>query len=143
MGRHSTTNASVGAICRAILAEAGVPPGIDPEEAARRAEGFVLRGREAMPDYLRLPFRLMTAVFCAHALVREGGRFRNLPRPRQTAHLRRWRRSRISWCRDFARFHESLAIFSLYSSACGNLAEHQPADDLEPIPIPAARESGA
>lgn len=137
------SNVSVAAMCRSILAQSGIPAGVDGEEATRRAAEFILRERAAMPDFLRLPFRLMTALFSAHALAREGGWFHNLAPERQARHLRRWRRSRLSYCRDFARFHESLAIFSLYSSGCGSLAPEERAHDPEPRPAHAPRDAGA
>jgi hypothetical protein len=61
-----------------------------------------------MPDYLRLPIRLMTWLFDWSAVLGSGRRFHKLDQAKKLEKLQSWRRSGVGSCRNFVRFYESL-----------------------------------
>jgi hypothetical protein len=84
-----------------------------------RSGHFVLAVHARMPDYLRLPFRLLTLAFDAATLVRCGRPFHRLSLERRIQHIERWRSSRIEAKRRLIEFYESLTLFGFYSDLYG------------------------
>lgn len=72
-----------------------------------------------MPDYLRLPFRILTLAFDAWALPRHGKPFHRLPHELRTRQVQAWKASRLEPRRRLIEFYETLAVFSLYSDLYG------------------------
>jgi hypothetical protein len=63
-----------------------------------------------MPDYLRLPFAVVTLAFGASALLRHGKPFHCLPHEGRWRHIEVWRGAPLGPCRDLIRFYESFVI---------------------------------
>jgi len=78
------------------------------DDQAIAAEIVACQGN--MPDYLRVPMRVLTWLFDWAGLIRCGSRFQQLDRPRKLARINAWRNSRIGLCRNFVRFYESLFL---------------------------------
>ncbi|WP_270933897.1 hypothetical protein [Falsiroseomonas oryzae] len=88
----------------------------DPSAAVAR---FLLDVQARMPDYLRLPFRLLTLAFDAAPLPLTGRCFHRLSPERRLQCVDAWKGSRIEARRRLMEFYESLAVFSLYSNLYG------------------------
>ena len=72
----------------------------------------VMVGRiELMPSFLSLGMVALTALFDRTAQARTGRRFHALPRERRAALFDAWRRSRVSFLRDFTDFYTKMGIF--------------------------------
>lgn len=85
------------------------------DERHNRVARFVLARHAAMPDYLRLPFALLTVVFDAAALLLAGRCFHALPPERRWRVVERWRRLPVGYARDLLRFYESLVVFGWFT----------------------------
>ena len=97
----------------------------DPVEGLSRQTGqFLLAVHSRMPDYLRLPFRVLTLAFDAWAIPKSGRPFHRLPVEKRLEQMRRWRTSRIETQRRLIEFYESLALFGLYSDLYGQDYTH-------------------
>lgn len=77
---------------------------------------FVMAQRQNMPDYLKLPLVILTAIFDLWSIIRRGKRFHQLPLSICTQQITAWKMSPVKICRDLIRFYESLTIFSYYSN---------------------------
>ncbi len=77
---------------------------------------FVMTQRKNMPDYLKLPILILTAIFDLWSIVRRGKRFHHLPPTLRLQQISAWKMSPLKVCRDLMRFYESLTVFSYYSS---------------------------
>jgi len=80
---------------------------------------FLIDVRTRMPDYLRIPFYILTLIFNAWAIATTGRRFHNLSNAQRIAQIQSWRESRIEAWRRLIEFYETLAIFGLYSELYG------------------------
>ena len=80
-----------------------------------RVADFVLAQHGRMPDYLRLPLKILTLVFSISSVVTSGRRFHRLSDDRQCRQVSRWKNSRFGPCRDLMKFYESLVIFGSYA----------------------------
>ena len=83
----------------------------DAEAVAR----FLSTAHAQMPDYLRLPFRILTLIFDAWPIALTGKPFHRLPLERRSAQVAAWENSRIELRRRLMEFYGSLALFCLYS----------------------------
>jgi hypothetical protein len=81
---------------------------------------FLLDVRMHMPDYLRIPFRILGLIFDAWAIPLTGRPFHRLSNRQRLIQIHAWRSSRIEARRRFIEFYESLAVFGLYSELYGN-----------------------
>jgi hypothetical protein len=79
------------------------------------AVAFVLRQHGRMTDYLRLGITFVAFVFEWWG----GRRFTRAGPEARLARIEAWRRSRLSFRRDFLRFNESLLALARFSQASG------------------------
>ena len=77
---------------------------------------YVLAEHGRLPDHLRLPMHVLTLLFDALPLPFAGAAFHALPPERRAPWIDRWRTAPLGVCRDFIRFHESLAVFAGYDA---------------------------
>jgi hypothetical protein len=86
----------------------------DADQESHRETGSVVSAiierQGAMPDYLRLPTRVLTHIFDYWGLVVAGKRFQNLDATSQAGLFDAWKTSRFNVCRNFVRFYESLYL---------------------------------
>lgn len=95
-------------------------PGLD--RAGRDTEAvaqFLIMVMARMPDYLRLPFRVLTLIFDGWPILLTGKPFHRLDLARRAAQVATWQGSRIEIRRRLMEFYGSLAIFCLYSELYG------------------------
>lgn len=107
--------ATVFALAETILLEqcAGTASGLTPGHTA--AAVFLLKQQARMPDFMRLPLRLLTLLFGAWSLPFAGRPFHRLPLDRRRRQLRVWKTSTYGFRRDLIRFYEILAVFGWYA----------------------------
>ena len=113
MDPFSTT---VSALCYSIVRErchATDPPHDFPHNRAVR---FVIEQHGRMPEYLRLPFALVTVAFGWSSVVRYGRPFHRLRHSQRWRQVEAWRDSRFGPCRDLIKFYESFVIFFWHST---------------------------
>lgn len=89
------------------------------DDRHNRVVRYVLAQHAAMPDYLRLPFAVLTVVFGAAALVLAGRPFHALPHERRWRVVTTWKRLPVSFARDLIRFYESLVVFGWFTVESG------------------------
>ena len=77
---------------------------------------FVMAQRKNMPDYLKLPLLILTAIFDLWSIMRRGKRFHHLSPILRLQQIAAWKMSPLKVCRDLMRFYESLTIFSYYAN---------------------------
>ena len=75
---------------------------------------FVVDQQGRMPDYMRLPFKLLTVLFDLCGLAHGGRPFHSLTHPARWRQIESWRRAPFAPARDFVRFYESLAVYRWY-----------------------------
>lgn len=85
---------------------------------------FLVDVQARMPDYLRLPFRLLTLAFDAWSLPTAGKPFHRLPQDQRLRQVEAWKHSRIEARRRLIEFYESLTLFGLYSTLYGQDYAH-------------------
>ncbi|BDU57284.1 hypothetical protein LMORI2_02660 [Limnohabitans sp. MORI2] len=76
---------------------------------------FVLRQCSAMPDFLGIAIKLLTIFFAIYIVASNFALFHRLGFAERVRILEGFQNSRISVCRDFVRFYQTLAIFSVAS----------------------------
>jgi hypothetical protein len=116
--------ATVAALVESIIRErcsATYPGGPSAHEPVVR---FLLATHAQMPDYLRLPFRILTLTFDLWPLPRAGATFHRLPHPARWRQVRAWQGSALGFRRDLIRFYETLAIFGWYAEVYGHDYHH-------------------
>src|SRR5262245_47804660 len=105
---------AVSALCYAFIREHfGARAGV-PGRAWNGAVRFVLAQHARMPDYLRLPLRILTLAFVYWSAFPHLGSYRVLDPDRRRSRIARMRRSVLGPFRDLIRFYEGLAIFGFY-----------------------------
>ncbi|MBO0764886.1 MAG: GMC family oxidoreductase N-terminal domain-containing protein [Hyphomicrobiaceae bacterium] len=105
---------AVSALCYSFIrAHFGARAG-EPGPAWNRTVGFVLAQHARMPDYLRLPFKLLTLVFVAWSNFPRLAGYRNLTPDGRWTRIERMRRSPLGPFRDLVRFYEGLSIFGFH-----------------------------
>ena len=123
--------ATVSALCYSIIDARGAS--IDTDEFPHNdAVRFVLAQCDRMPDWLRLPFRCLTLMFDACGVLRGGRRFHRQPPELRARQIERWRHSRLSVCRDFLRFFDSLVLLWWYSQS--HVSSNERMDRLDEWP---------
>lgn len=76
---------------------------------------FVLRQCLVMPDFLGSAMRLLTIFFAIYVVASTFAPFHRLSFAERIRILGRLQNSRISVCRDFVRFYQTLTTFSVAS----------------------------
>lgn len=104
--------ATVSALTYSLLDAGGVTRAANGRFVQNRVCRYVLAEHGRLPDYLRWPMRVLVMAFDAQTLLTTGAPFHALPPERRARWIERWRHARLGPCRDFIRFHESLAIFA-------------------------------
>jgi choline dehydrogenase-like flavoprotein len=105
---------AVSALCYAFIrahfdAQAGAPG-----PAWNRTVRFVLDQHARMPDYLRLPLKILTLLFVRWSGFPRLGTYRYLDADRRWDRIERMRRSMLGPFRDLIRFYEGLTIFGFH-----------------------------
>jgi uncharacterized heparinase superfamily protein len=108
--------AAVSALTYSLLDAGGVTDAAAGRFIQNRVCRYILAEHGRLPDYLRLPMRMLTLLFDAQTLPFAGVAFHALPPERRAPWIDRWRTAPLGACRDFIRFHESLAIFAGYDA---------------------------
>ncbi len=103
---------TVSALTYSLLDAGGVTAAAGGRFIQNRVTRYVLAEHGRLPDFLRLPMRVLTLLFDAQTLPFAGAAFHALAPERRAAWIARWRAAPLGACRDFIRFHESLAIFA-------------------------------
>lgn len=80
-----------------------------------RVARFVVAQHGRMPDYLRLPLRVLTLAFDAWTLLGTGHLFHRLPHEKRQRQMDSWRRARLGPCRDLMKFYDNLVVFAWFS----------------------------
>ncbi|MCW6036936.1 hypothetical protein K4A83_11770 [Spirulina subsalsa FACHB-351] len=88
--------------------------GIAPDllQHKEKVLSFVLAQYQRMPDFLKLPFGILTFCFNFWGLVTGGRFFIYLSASQQKKQIQAWQSSSLKISRDFIKFYESLVIFS-------------------------------
>lgn len=76
---------------------------------------FLLLQMNNMPDYLRLPFRMVTLFFGLHTILFFGKPFSKLRPDQREKVILSWKNARVNFMSTFIRFHESLVTVYVYS----------------------------
>jgi hypothetical protein len=108
--------AAVSALTYSLLDAGGVTAAAEGRFIQNRVCRYVLREQARMPDYLRLPLRMLTLLFDAQTLPFALAPFHRLPPECRTGWIDRWRHCPLGPCRDFVRFYESLVVFAGYDA---------------------------
>jgi hypothetical protein len=116
--------ATVIALAETILFEqcAGAASGVTPGHSA--AAAFLLKQYAQMPDFLRLPLKLLTLLFGVWSLPFAGRPFYRLPLDRRRRQLQVWKTSPHGFRRDLIRFYEILTVFGWYAERYGEDYTH-------------------
>jgi hypothetical protein len=116
--------ATVTALAEALVRErcAGAATA-DPGAVASVAR-FLLATHARMPDYLRLPFTLLTLAFDLWPVPSAGRPFHRLPHAGRVRQIRAWQGSRLGVRRDLVKFYETLAVFGWYAEVYGQDYRH-------------------
>jgi hypothetical protein len=131
---------TVSALVYSIVRERCVVSG--EEWHLNRVVRFVLCQHDHMPDYLRLPIKLLTLVFSMESLLTSGCWFQRLQHKRRWAQVLRWRRSRLGLCRDLIKFYESLAVFGWHAD-CASGGESPGREEPRMAALPHAGVAGS
>lgn len=85
-----------------------------PRDATNPDSSFIaaelISRQEQMPDFMRLPIRLLTVCFNLSGLLHGGQLFRHMPDDARTQRILAWKHSRVGLCRNLIRFYESLFL---------------------------------
>lgn len=114
-GRTGRADDTVSALVYAVIADRCVAPPADRAFPHNDVVRFVVGQRSRLSGPLRPAMAALTWAFAASTLLRTCRPFRTLPADRRRRRLDAWRASRLGPCREFVRFHESLALFAWYS----------------------------
>ena len=105
---------AVSALCYAFIrAHFGARAG-EPGPPWNNTVRFVLAQHSRMPDYLRLPFQVLTLLLVRWSGFPRPGSYRNLDPDRRWSRIARMRRSIFGPFRDLIRFYEGLAILGFH-----------------------------
>jgi choline dehydrogenase-like flavoprotein len=105
---------AVSALCYAFIrAHFGARAGA-PGPSWNNTVRFVLAQHGRMPDYLRLPFQVLTLLFVRWSGFPRAGSYRNLDPDRRWSRIDRMRSSLLGPFRDLIRFYEGLAILGFH-----------------------------
>lgn len=101
----------VGALLANLFDEIKSPDQLKTHEASQ----FVLSQYDRMPDYLRVPFKLIAWFFDAAPIFIHGRPFHKLSLATRQQIVFNWKNASLGFKRDFIRFFDTLAIFAWYS----------------------------
>lgn len=107
-------SATVAALVESLGREIHDGARISSEQFASAAD-YVLETHARMPDYLRLPMRILTLAFDAWSLPLKWRPFHRLTHEQRAAQIRAWKSSRIEARRRLVEFYETLGVFGIYS----------------------------
>jgi hypothetical protein len=116
--------ATVTALAEAIVRERCAGAAEAGPAAEQSVARFLLATHAKMPDYLRLPFVVLTLALDLWALPTAGRPFHRLPHEGRVRQLRAWRTSRLGPRRDLIKFYETLAVFGWYAEVYGQDYRH-------------------
>jgi choline dehydrogenase-like flavoprotein len=120
---HDTVSALGYSFCAPHLQE-GAPNGENPVSSDQAAElgppyndvtRFIVEQQARMPDLLRGPLFAATLFFDLMGFPRFGRRFHTRAPTLRQEQLKGWKSARLGFCRDLARYFESLAVLDLYT----------------------------
>ena len=111
---EQTISALVDAIVRQYRT-----PGYGEEQVAA-VSTFLIAVQSKMPDYLRLPFRLLILLFDAWPYPTTGRPFHKLELSERKIQIESWENSRLEFRRGLIAFYRALATFGFYSEIYGN-----------------------
>lgn len=116
--------ATVSALAEAIIRERcpdrhGSGPG-----ASASVARFLLATHARMPDYLRLPFKVLTLIFGIWSLPFAGATFHRLSHEARARQIRAWKGSALGVRRDLVKFYETLTIYGWYAELYGEDYRH-------------------
>jgi hypothetical protein len=118
MGVRAGFEATVSAVVYAVIAERFGARGWDDDDFPNnRVVAFVLGQHARAAAYLRWPLAAVTVAFDWSTLPTHGRRFHRMGSEARARVLGAWRRSRLSVCRDFVRFYESLTVYSWFAES--------------------------
>lgn len=95
---------------------------------------FVVRQVDALPDFLRYPYRFALVAFEWLPAARWGRRFRRLDESKRRTYLALWSDSPLTITRNFVKLIRSCALLAFYDHP----AVQAPLRDQAPRPSPAA-----
>jgi choline dehydrogenase-like flavoprotein len=125
---------AVSALCYAFIrAHFGARAG-EPGPRWNNTVRFVLAQHARMPDYLRLPFQVLTLLFVHWSGFPRPGAYRGLDPDRRWSRIAGMRRSILGPFRDLIRFYEGLTILGFHEELARAEAASEPTD--EPMPAP-------
>jgi choline dehydrogenase-like flavoprotein len=135
---------AVSALCYAFIRQHFGARAGAPGRAWNGAVRFVLAQHARMPDYLRLPLRLLTLAFVHWSTFPRLGSYRALDPDQRWSRIARMRRSALGPFRDLIRFYEGLAIYGFYEELAhaGDGTGEPTAPDASP-PATASRSAHA
>src|SRR5262245_13524487 len=106
---------AVSALCYSFIAAHFGARGGEPGPRWNRTVRFVLDQHGRMPDYLRLPLKVLTLLFVCWSNLPRLTSYRSLDPDGRWRRVERMRRSRIGPFRDLIRFYEGLTIFGFHA----------------------------
>jgi hypothetical protein len=115
---------TVAALAETIMVERGGGIAAEARPPVEPVARYLLDTVALMPDYLRLPMRVLTLLFGASSILTGGRPFDRLPQDRRARQLAAWRGSALGFRRDLIKLYETLAIFALYSELYHQDYEH-------------------
>jgi choline dehydrogenase-like flavoprotein len=128
---------AVSALCYSFIRAHFAARAGAPGPSWNRTVRFVLDQHARMPDYLRLPFQVLTLLLVYWSGFPRLGSYRNLNADRRWRRIERMRRSMLGPFRDLIRFYEGLTVYGFHEE----LARALDAAAAPPAP-PAARPTG-
>ena len=117
--------ATVTALAEAIVRERCAGAAQAGPGAQASVARFLLATHARMPDYLRLPFVVLTLAFDLWAVPIAGRPFHRLPHESRMRQIRAWQASRLGVRRDLIKFYETLAVFGWYAEVYGQDYRHE------------------
>jgi hypothetical protein len=109
----SLFNATVSALCYSLLEPAY--KGTEPNTGVlNQVADFALGQHSRMPDFLRLPFKLVCLFFVFETFILSGTLFHRQTLAWRRSRIQSWKNSKLSPKRDFIKFFDSLAWLSWY-----------------------------
>jgi hypothetical protein len=120
---------AVSALCYAFIrAHFGERSG-EPGARWNRTVRFVLDQHGRMPDYLRLPLKVLTLLFIHWSNLPRLGSYRALDPEQRWRRIERMRRSIVGPFRELIRFYEGLTVFGFHAELAQADDAHMPAAD--------------
>jgi len=104
---------TINAIAEAFVQQLGPPA--DTAQTQIDHIGKYLSGQvNALPDFLRFPFKVLTVLFDWAPLLKWGRTFHGCPLHLRQRHLIAWKDSALGPLNDLVHFYESLTMLAYY-----------------------------